>query len=391
MHEKGTDTFVHAWLTRHATEMFGLLAALVNIQSSTGNKPGVDRVCRALRLEMETMGFSCQTIAQTDYGDHLVARYPGTDPEKKPVLITGHMDTVFPADTDFTSYSEDDTRCYGPGTADMKAGLVVGIFAIKALIDTRCADIPPIVFVFNADEEIGSPSSRRLILDLARESSMGLVLEAGGPAGEIVVARKGNLSVQIEVTGEAGHAAFAGADKASAILELAHKTIAIEALHRPDQGVSANVGLVTGGIGPNTVASHARAAVDFRFTTDGDKIHLTQALDQIMAASVIPGTRTTMTWISQRPAMPETPTGMALFTQIQSISKQLGISVIPEWRQGVSDANIIAQAGIPVIDGLGPIGGNDHSPEEYIIKQSLMDRARLFAQILIRCQPPTRT
>lgn len=391
MREKRNNDPVHSWLTRHATEMYGLLAALVNIQSGTGNKPGVDRVCRAIQLEMETMGFFCQTLAQTEYGDHLVARHPGTDPEKKPVLITGHMDTVFPADTDFTSYSEDDTRCYGPGTADMKGGLVMGLFGIKALIETQCPDMPPIVFVFNADEEIGSPSSRQLILDLARETSMGFVLEAGGLGGEIVVARKGNLSVQIEVTGEAGHAAFAGPDKASAILELAHKIISIETLHRPDQGVSANVGRVTGGIGPNTVPPHAQAAVDFRYTTHGDKTRLTHALDQIMAASVIPRTRTTMTWISQRPAMPETPGSMDLFMQIQSLGRQLGISVIPERRQGVSDANIIARAGIPVIDGLGPIGGNEHSPKEYIVKQSLMDRARLFAHILTRFRPFTRT
>ena len=386
-----TDGPINTWLTSHAPEMYELLASLVNIQSGSRNKAGVDRVCRAIRLEMETMGFFCQTIVQPDYGDHLVARYPGTDPKKKPVLITGHMDTVFPADTDFTSYSEDDTRCYGPGTADMKGGLVVGMFALKALIETQCPDIPPIVFVFNADEEIGSPSSRQLILELARESSMGLVLEAGGLAGEIVVARKGNLSVQIDVAGEAGHAAFAGPDKASAILELAHKTIAIEALHRPDQGIFANVGMVTGGIGPNTVPPHARAAVDFRFTTDADKNHLTEALDQIMAEPVIPRTRTTMSWISQRPAMPETRASMALFTLIKSLGRQLGIPVIPERRQGVSDANIIAQAKIPVIDGLGPIGGNDHSPKEYIIKQSLKDRTLLFAHILTRCQPFTQT
>lgn len=381
---------INTWLTSHAPEMYGLLASLVNIQSGSRNKAGVDRVCRAIRLEMETMGFSCQTVIQTDYGNHLVARYPGTAPQKKPVLINGHMDTVFPVDTDFNFYSEDDTRCYGPGTADMKGGLVVGMSALKALIETRCPDIPPIVFVFNADEEIGSPSSRQLILDLARQSGLGLVLEAGGLAGEIVVARKGNLSVQIDVAGEAGHAAFAGPDKASAILELAHKTIAIEALHRPDQGVCANVGMVIGGIGPNTVAPHARAAVDFRFTTDADKTRLTDALDRIMAEPVIPRIRTTLTCVSQRPAMPETPVSMALFTLIKSLGKQLGIPVIPERRQGVSDANIIAQAGIPVIDGLGPIGGNDHSPKEYIIKQSLKDRTLFFALILARCQPPTR-
>jgi glutamate carboxypeptidase len=369
--------------------MYGLLAKLVNIQSGTRNKQGIDRVCRAIRLEMESMGFSCQTIAQTDYGNHLVARYPGTAPEKKPVLITGHMDTVFPADTDFTTYSEDQARCFGPGTADMKGGLVAGMFALKALIETRCPDIPPIVFLFNSDEEIGSPSSRQLILDLARESGMGFVLEAGGSSGEIVVARKGNLSVQIDVQGEAGHAAFAGLDKASAILELAHKTIAIEALHRPDLGVCANVGMVRGGIGPNTVAPHARAAVDFRFTTDADKTRLTTALTRLIKTPGIPGTRTTMTLISQRPPMPETPAARTLFAEIKAMGTQLGVPVIPEQRQGVSDANIIAQAGIPVIDGLGPIGGKDHSPEEYIIKQSLQDRTLLFANILIRCRPPT--
>ncbi|MEX1302653.1 MAG: M20 family metallopeptidase [Desulfotignum sp.] len=391
MHQKKNGHCVKTWLTRHISEMYRLLANLVNIQSGTWNKKGVDRVCLAIRLEMESMGCACQTIAQTDYGNHLVARYSGTARKKTPVLITGHMDTVFPTDTDFTTYSEDGTRCFGPGTADMKGGLVVGISALKALIETRCPDIPPIVFVFNSDEEIGSPSSRQLILDLARECCMGFVLEAGGSGGEIVVARKGNLSVQIDVEGKSGHAAFAGRDKASAILELAHKTIAIEALHRPDQGVCANVGKVSGGIGPNTVAPHARAAVDFRFATHGDKTRLIAALDRIINTPAIPRTRTTLTGISQRPPMPETPAVSALFTQIQTLGNQLGVPVVPEHRQGVSDANIIARAEIPVIDGLGPIGGNDHSPEEYIIKQSLMDRTRLFAHILTRCQPPTRT
>jgi glutamate carboxypeptidase len=382
---------ISAWLTRHARDMYQLLADLVGIQSGSGNKKGVDQVCRAIRLEMEAMGFSCDTIVQTEYGNHLVARHPGTGRGKKPVLITGHMDTVFPADTDFTTYREDQTRCFGPGTADMKGGLVVGMSALKALIQTRCPDIPPVVFVFNSDEEIGSPSSRQLILDLARDCGMGFVLEAGGLAGEIVVARKGNLSVRIDVEGEAGHAAFAGPDKASAILELAHKTIAIEAMHRPDQGVCANVGRVTGGIGPNTVAPHARADVDFRFTTEEDKIRLTSDLDRIMAASVLPRTRTTMSLVSQRPAMPETPAVSALFEQIQALGDQLKVPVIPERRQGVSDANIIARAGIPVIDGLGPLGGRDHSPDEYIIKQSLADRSLLFAHILARCHPPIPT
>jgi glutamate carboxypeptidase len=377
------------YLTRHAPDMFQLLSDLVNIQSGSKNKPGVDRVSERIRREMMAMGCTCQTMAQTDYGNHLVARYAGAGGfAGKPVLITGHMDTVFPADTDFTSFKEDGTRCYGPGTADMKGGLVVGIYALKALIQTRHPGIPAITFVFNSDEEIGSPSSRQLILDLARKSGMGFVLEAGGLSGEIVTARKGNLSARIQVEGEAGHAAFAGIDKASAILELAHKTIALEALHRPDQGICANVGTVEGGIGPNTIAQHARAALDVRFSTEADRTRITDSLDRIMGRTVVPRTRSLLTVVSQRPAMPETGDSRALFRQIQKIGQTLGIPVISEHRKGVSDANIIARAGIPVIDGLGPIGARDHSPDEYIIKQSLLDRTLLFAHLLVRVQPP---
>lgn len=379
------------YLTRHAPDMYRLLADLVNIQSGSRNISGVNQVCRRIRQEMEAMGCVCQTIDQTDYGSHLVARYPGGTTPEKPILISGHMDTVFPADTDFTTYREDDTRCLGPGTADMKGGLVVGIFAMKALIHAKGSDTPAMVFIFNSDEEIGSPSSRQLILDLARRSCMGFVLEAGGLSGEIVTARKGNLSVRIDVTGESGHAAFAGKDKASAILDLAHKTIAIEALHRPDQGICANVGTVEGGIGPNTIAQHARAAVDFRFSTDADRTRLLADLDRIMDRTLVPRTRSCLTLVSQRPAMPETDAGRALFHQIEKIGKALNIPVTWERRQGVSDANIIARAGIPVIDGLGPMGARDHSPDEYIIKQSLLDRTLLVAHILARVQAPTQT
>lgn len=379
------------YLTRHAPDMYRLLADLVNIQSGSRNISGVNQVCRRIRQEMEAMGCVCQTIDQADYGSHLVARYlPGTTPEK-PILLSGHMDTVFPADTAFTTYWEDDTRCLGPGTADMKGGLVVGIFAMKALIHAKGSDTPALVFIFNSDEEIGSPSSRNLILDLARRSSMGFVLEAGGLSGEIVTARKGNLSVRIDVTGEAGHAAFAGRDKASAILDLAHKTIAIEALHQPDQGICANVGMVEGGIGPNTIAQHARAAVDFRFSNDSDRIRLMADLDLIMDCTFVPRTRSGLTPVSQRAAMPETDAGRVLFHQIKKIGEMLDITVTSEQRQGVSDANIIARAGIPVIDGLGPMGARDHSPDEYIIKQSLLDRTLLFAHILARIQTPTQT
>ena len=176
------------------------------------------------------------------------------------------MDTVFPEDTDFNWYKEDRANSYGPGVADMKGGLVAGIFALKALIARGLLENIPVTFIFNSDEESGSGSSREIIRQEARNSAFAFVLECGGLNGEIATGRKGNLSIKLTVKGRAGHAAFAGPDKGSAILELARKTIEFESLNEPEKGISVNVGIFEGGIGSNTVAENAVANVDFRFT-----------------------------------------------------------------------------------------------------------------------------
>lgn len=377
---------ITSYLNDHRPEMFGLLEELVLLQSGSTNKPGIDRVGKRIALEMEAMGFSCKFSQETKYGNNLIARSPNHEEEtrrgKKQILITGHMDTVFPADTAFNFYKEDETRCFGPGVADMKGGLVVGIFALKALIHKDLIQKNPITFIFNSDEEIGSPSSRGVIHEEAQKSRLAYVLEAGGLAGEIVTGRKGNISIRLWVEGEAGHAAFAGKNKASAILELAHKTIAIEQLNDPENGISANVGTIQGGLGPNTIAQHAKAAVDFRFLTAGQDKILKTNIEKIVKSQTVRGTRSWMTINNSRPAMPQTDANGDLFKKIKFLADKLGISVKPELRQGVSDANIIALTKIPVIDGLGPIGAKDHSEEEYIEKSSLHERTLLFANIL---------
>ncbi len=372
-------------LEDHVPESFRLLEELVLIQSGSRNKAGVDRVGIRIKKEMAAMGFDCRISPGKELGDNLIAKSPAClDPghAKDQILITGHMDTVFPSDTQFNFYKEDDRHCYGPGVADMKGGLVVGIMAIKTLWRAGLLDTLPLCFVFNSDEEIGSPSSRGLIRDEAQKSRCAFVLEAGGLSNEIVTGRKGNLSLKLEIQGRAGHAAFAGKDKASAILELARKTIAIEELNAPELGISANVGTVQGGLGSNTVAQHASALLDFRFLTDKDAQGLKKSIEDIVSARTTPHTRSEYQTVSSRPAMPQTPQNKDLFQEIQQIGKGLEIPVVEELRQGVSDANIIAREGTAVIDGLGPIGAKDHSEDEYIIKQSLIDRTLLFAHIL---------
>ena len=376
---------IAAAVTRFEPGMFTLLSEIIRIQSGSRNKAGVDRMARRIRAAFDGDRVHCEVIPQEACGDHLVVRSAAWRPGVRQVLITGHMDTVFPHDTAFNWYREDDERAYGPGVIDMKGGLVTGIFAMKALDAAGLLEKIPITFVFNSDEEIGSPYSRALIEREARESAFAFVLEAGGLNGEIVTGRKGNMSIRLDVTGKAGHAAVAPPDKGSAILALAHHTIAIEALNAPGQGITANVGKVEGGIGYNTVPGEASAAVDFRFPNAGDEAALKSAIASIAAEPRVPNTRTEYRILSGRPAMPERREHFRLFDAIREIARGLDVRVQSEFRYGVSDANLIAAQGTPVIDGLGPAGARDHSEDEYMIKSSLAARTRLFALALSEC------
>jgi len=373
---------IKTFVMDNTSALFSLLEELVLIQSYSYNKAGVDRVSARIATEMESMGFSCEFFKSSTYGDTLIARSPAWDRDKRQILITGHMDTVFPEDSGFNWYKQSDTMCFGPGVADMKGGIVVGIFALKALTYAGVLKNIPVTFIFNSDEEIGSPSSRELIAREADRSRLAFVLEAGGLSNEIVTGRKGNFSVDLTITGKAGHAAFAGPKKASAILELAHKTLAIEGMNQPEKGISANVGTVRGGIGSNTVPDRAKAALDFRFLNHDDAQKIKSRFTRIIETMTVPGTASELCIKSSRPAMPQSEGNIKLFRQIQGIAEDLEFSISQELRQGVSDANIIAASNIPVVDGLGPVGAKDHSEEEYIDKASLWERTLLFAHVL---------
>ena len=376
---------ISAFLNTHHQAMLTLLEKMVRIQSGTYNKTGVDRVGRLIMSEFQAHAVSCRAVEQESFGNHLVVSSLCEEPFDKQILLTGHMDTVFPEDTGFTGYKEENGFVYGPGVIDMKGGLVAGIFALKALDSENLLKKIPLAFIFNSDEEIGSPSSKTLIQQEAGKSAFAFVLETGGRNGEIVTGRKGNLSLKLTIKGKAGHAAFAGKQKASAVLELAHKIIAFEALNDLDRGITVNVGKVTGGIGPNTVADHALARIDFRFTEPSDKAKLENSITEITQRIDVPGTSSRFTVLSSRPPMPASAANKNLFKTVQETAASLGFSVAEEFRSGVSDANMIAGENTPVIDGLGPIGAMDHSENEYMIKASLLQRSLLIACALIDC------
>lgn len=365
--------------------MLALLEKMVRIQSGTFNKQGVDQMGRLITSTFQSNAVSCQVMEQDTFGNHIVVTSLCKKRFDKQILLSGHMDTVFPKDTQFNWYKEDNTHCFGPGVIDMKGGLVAGIFALKALDNEKLLKKIPVKFFFNSDEEIGSPSSKNYIQKEARNSAFAFVLETGGRNGEIVTGRKGNLSLELKIKGIAGHAAFAGKDKASAIAELAHKIIAFESLNNLDRGISVNVGKVKGGIGPNTVPEHAMARIDFRFTGIADRADLEKRISEITNKKDISKTSSHFAILSSRPPMPASEQNKELFQAVQETGASVGLSVSEEFRAGVSDANLIAGEQTPVIDGLGPIGAMDHSEEEYLIKESLLQRSALLACALIDC------
>jgi glutamate carboxypeptidase len=373
------DNRIISFLNANEPDMFALLEKIVLIQSGSHNKEGVDRVAHLIQSVFQSNTVCCRTMEQTEFGNHLIVRSLCNKGFDKQILLVGHMDTVFPKDTDFNWYRENSTHCYGPGVIDMKGGLVVGIFALKALDSIGLLKKNPITFIFNSDEEIGSPSSGDLIRSEAKNSACAFVLECGGLDGEVVTGRKGNLSVRLDVYGKSGHAAFTGKDKASAILELAHKTIDFESLNNNDKGITVNVGKIQGGVGPNTVPEHAFACIDFRFIQQTDYKFLKKTISELASGQKIPRTFTRFEIVSHRPPMEQTHDNRKLFQTVETVAKRIGLPIKEEFRSGVSDANIIAEQGIPVLDGLGPIGAKDHSKDECMIRGSLIQRSILLA------------
>ncbi len=376
------------FFVKNREKMFALLKELVTIQSGSMNKEGVDRVGRAVKRALADLPLLCRRIRQDELGDHLLFSTPavkhGAAGEGKNILLCGHMDTVFPQDTDFTWYLEDEDKAYGPGVIDMKGGLVVTIFALRALAAQGLLADLPIMVLFNSDEEIGSPASTTLLRELATDACCGLVTECGGLQGEVVTGRRGKRGYHLEVHGRAGHAAFAGKNKASAIIEIARKILAMEALNDPESGLVVNVGIVQGGIGPNTVAEHAAAEIDTRYCSEASGLELGNRLENITANNRIDGVSASLQVTHDRPLMEAGAANKKLFSLFAEQAQKIGIPLREEFRAGVSDANTLAGEGVPVLDGLGPIGEYDHSDREYMLKSSLVSRSRLLAATLPR-------
>ncbi|MCG8532039.1 MAG: M20 family metallopeptidase [Desulfovibrionales bacterium] len=375
---------VRKFMQAHEDDMVALLKKLVEINSYSHNKAGSNAVADVIQEECEALGLHTRRDVHELVGDTLIVETTAHRNGQKGILLCGHMDTVFVPDSGFTAFRRDAGKFYGPGVADMKCGLVEGVFLFKALRHLNLLDTMSIVLVCNADEEIGSPYSTDRIIAEAKKSCVAFVLESAKESGELVVGRKGRMTFELEVCGQAGHAATAPKNKPSAILELACQIQAYEALNAPEEGTSVNVGVIEGGTGVNTVAERARAVVECRYTNKecGEKVYKT--IQKLVASPQTEGTTCTVNIIGARPSMTTSDAILGLFDLVQEAGKELGLSLTCVQCGGGSDANTISQLGIPVIDGVGPIGGNLHSEQEYLLAETFVERAALTTVVVAR-------
>ena len=372
-----------AYLTPQLPELLAELAALSAMDCGTYDKGGVDAVGRQIRAKAEARGAAVETFAGGELGDSLVATWRGTGTAR--VLLVGHLDTVYPTEwpTDHPFTIQGD-RALGPGTADMKGGLLTGLYALDALRTAGFTNFAEIAFVFNSDEEIGSPSSTALIRRIAEGRDAVLVLEPGRANGNIVSARKGMGTFELRITGQAAHAGVDPEKGHSAILEMAHQTVAFHALNNLPGGITVNVGVVNGGTRGNVVAAEATAKIDVRARTPEDLETTIAAMQRLAAAPTVAGTTAALTGAVGHQPMARTEAIARLAALCQEAARAAGFTVEETATGGGSDGNTTAAMGVPTLDGLGPVGGGAHSPDEYLEISSLAPRAAMLAGLIER-------
>lgn len=357
------------------------LAEMVNLDCGTEFKVGVDRVGAMMQRHLASVGAEVQTFPLSDYGDCVLGTVRGGGTAR--IFLIGHLDTVYPVGTAaMRPMRIEGDRVLGPGVADMKNGLLAGIYALRALQATGGDDIAEIRYFCNSEEEVGSPQSRKIYPPLVADCDAALVLESGRANGDIVTARKGSAFYTLTITGRAAHAGVEPEKGASAVLELAHQTIALHALNGVRPGVTVNVGVVSGGTKGNVVPAEAHAQVDVRALTRDDLKLVDSRLRVLAAAPTVQGTTVQVGGGSDNPPMPRTPATAKLAELTQAAAGEMGFRVGQNLSGGVSDANYCAGQGVPTLDGLGPVGGEDHSPAEYLVLSSIAPRVAMLARLI---------
>jgi glutamate carboxypeptidase len=355
---------------------------LVEVESPSDDKDAVDRLGTLLAGRFEALGGRAKFHRAQNFGNHLQVDFAGAD-EQEPVLLLGHLDTVYPIGTLATMPCRvADGRLWGPGSFDMKSGIAFMLHAIEALRAWHGDVLPrPVTILLVSDEEVGSGTSRRIIENLAKKSAAVLVLEPShGAKGAVKTARKGIGEYLLKVTGKAAHSGLDFEKGQSAILELARQIVAISKLVDLKRGLTLNVGTIQGGTRVNVIPAEANAVLDVRVARKQDAVGIDRKL-----RSLKPFNRKCTLEITggmNRPPMERAPAVVALYKKAAELARQLGWNLDEAAVGGGSDGNFTAALGIPTLDGLGGVGEGAHAIHESVLISELPRRTALLAELI---------
>lgn len=370
-------------LTRQEA-MTQTLKDLVLLESPSNERQAVNAVSKYLAQSFAQLDAEVECLSQSAFGDHLRVTWGQGD---RQILLLGHMDTVWPlGEIEERPFQIANTRRSGilrgtgPGIFDMKGGLTIGLYAIDALRELGLMPAHRLVYLLNSDEECGSPTSRQAIEEEGRRSDFVLVLEPSRE-GALVTWRKGVGRFELDIQGLASHAGAAHERGVSALEELAHQILRLEAMTDHERGTSVNVGVAQGGSKVNVRPASAWAEIDLRVTSIEEGRRMTKAIRGLRPVN--PNASLLVSGAMNRPPWETSPASQALFERAKRVGAGLGMELWPAGTGGGSDGNFTAAMGIPTLDGLGVIGNDAHAASEWVDLNSLAPRTALLAELLL--------
>jgi glutamate carboxypeptidase len=375
---------ITGWLAEQQPAMLALLEEVVNIDSGSYDKAGVDAVGQRFIRFYESEGLLVDVERHEAYGDAIHIRLDDNPTNEKPIVLMGHRDTVFPkGEVGRRPFRIENGRAYGPGVVDMKGGLVLNAFVLAAF--KRFGGNPaPLRGLITSDEEIASPACRPVIERVARDARCVLNSEPGRPTGNVVTGRKGGVFMRFEAFGKAAHSGGNFEKGISAIGEIANKIVALHALTDLQRGITVNVGLVSGGQSVNTTAPHAEGRIDLRYVKPADRAWALEAIGRIVDTATVPGTTAKLEILGEFLPLTKPPGSEELFETYVAAAADAGLKIAGEFTGGCADSGFTTAVGCPTICATGPVGGNAHTPEEYLEVASFVPRAQAMALAILR-------
>ncbi len=368
------------WLASQHENMLALLEDLVNIDSNSYDKPGIVAVFERLQTFFGTFDVKVTWHEHEGVKNAISVEIPSQqDPNKKAIMLMGHCDTVYPkGETQKRPFKIVGERAYGPGVADMKAGIAMNAFILAAYAKFGGTH-SPLIGLFTNDEEIGSPTSKFIIETFAKKAGTVFNSEPGRANGDVVTGRKGGVFLELEVFGKAAHSGANFSEGISAINELCLKVIELNKLTDLEKGITVNVGLISGGQSVNTTAPNARAGIDLRIFNLEERENAVKAITAITQQSFVNGTRSELKIIGEFRPFVQTPASTHLYKLYRESLQTLGHNAGEQFSGGCADSGITSSLGCTTLCATGPVGGKPHTPDEYMEVNTFVPRSQAIA------------